>query len=297
MATKKKVPAGGHGALADRLLAATGDNGHGRLVVGGLPSAKAIAALAEDFLTAFFPEVRHEERMGAGDLRGYLVATLGRLEADLRDAVYRGFHRRCGNDKDHGCAERADRTTARMMAALPEVRAVLLRDVQAAFEADPAASGTDEIIACYPGLHAIAVYRAAHRLLREGAEILPRMLTEHAKSRTGIDIHPGAQIGAPFFIDHGTGIVVGETTRIGDGVRIYQGVTLGALSVKRRHGAGPTMPDGRSQRHPTIEDDVIIYANATILGGATVIGRGAVVGGNSFITYSVPAGIRVGGGM
>ena len=146
------------------------------------------------------------------------------------------------------------------------------------------------MIACYPGLYAIAIYRAANRLLHEGAAIVPRMLTEHAKSRTGIDIHPGATIGASFFIDHGTGIVVGETSRIGNRVRMYQGVTLGALSVRNRSGAAKA----GKQRHPTIEDDVTIYANATILGGNTVIGRGAVVGGNARITFSVPPGTRVG---
>ena len=163
----------------------------------------------------------------------------------------------------------------------------------ASFESDPAATGIDEIVACYPGLYAIAIYRVAHRLLRDGAEVVPRMLTEHAHSRTGIDIHPGATIGESFFIDHGTGIVVGETTLIGNRVRIYQGVTLGALSVRDR---GRTDKPQGKKRHPTIEDDVIIYANATILGGSTVIGQGAVVGGNAWITYSVPAGIRVGVG-
>jgi serine O-acetyltransferase len=177
------------------------------------------------------------------------------------------------------------------MEALPDIRRLLLADVQAAIEADPAASGPDEVIACYPGLYAIAIYRVAHRLLKEGGEIIPRMLTEHAKSRTGIDIHPGATIGSSFFIDHGTGIVIGETTQIGNSVRIYQGVTLGALSIKRRTEG---VPPGK--RHPTIEDEVIIYANATILGGGTVIGRGAVIGGNTFVTYSVPPGIRVGVG-
>jgi serine O-acetyltransferase len=191
------------------------------------------------------------------------------------------------------CRERARTVATRTLAALPEIRAVLLRDVQAAIDGDPAASGPDEVIACYPGLYAIAVYRVAHRLLEEGSEILPRMLTEHAKSRTGIDIHPGAAIGSAFFIDHGTGIVIGETTQIGNSVRIYQGVTLGALSIKKRVEG---VPVARTKRHPTIEDDVIIYANATILGGNTVIGRGAVIGGNTFITYSVPPGTRVGVG-
>ena len=173
------------------------------------------------------------------------------------------------------------------------MRALLAKDVLAAFDQDPAATGIDEIVACYPGLYAIAIYRVAHRLLGDGAEVLPRMLTEHAHSRTGIDIHPGATIGTSFFIDHGTGIVVGETCLIGNRVRIYQGVTLGALSVRDR---GRTDKPNPKKRHPTIEDDVIIYANATILGGDTVIGRGAVVGGNAWITYSVPAGIRVGVG-
>jgi serine O-acetyltransferase len=177
----------------------------------------------------------------------------------------------------------------------------------AAYDSDPAATGVDEIVACYPGLYAIAVYRVANRLLRLGAEVLPRMLTEHAHSRTGIDIHPGATIGESFFIDHGTGIVIGETSNIGNRVRIYQGVTLGALSIKDR-GRSDVPAAGKqgsksakaaaqtSKRHPTIEDDAIIYANATILGGKTVIGQGAVVGGNAWITYSVPPRTRVGVG-
>ena len=171
------------------------------------------------------------------------------------------------------------------------MRARLAKDVLAAFDSDPAATGIDEIVACYPGLYAIAIYRVANRLLALGAEVVPRMLTEYAHSRTGIDIHPGATIGASFFIDHGTGIVIGETSRIGDRVRMYQGVTLGALSVRHRSRADKA--PGK-QRHPTIEDDVTIYANATILGGNTVIGRGAVVGGNAWITFSVPPGTRVG---
>ncbi|MES1209293.1 MAG: serine O-acetyltransferase, partial [Pseudomonadota bacterium] len=180
--------------------------------------------------------------------------------------------------------------TGKLLEALPDIRAELAKDVLAAYESDPAASGIDEIVACYPGLYAIAIYRVAHRLIGYGAQVVPRMLTEYAHSRTGIDIHPGATIGASFFIDHGTGIVVGETCHIGNRVRIYQGVTLGALSVRDR-GKGDVQG---GKRHPTIEDEVTIYANATILGGATVIGRGAVVGGNAWITYSVPAGIRVG---
>src|SRR4029079_521530 len=168
---------------------------------------------------------------------------------------------------------RARDLTERLLAALPDIRAQLGKDVLAAYDSDPAATGLDEIVACYPGLYAIAVYRVAHHLLGLGAEVLPRMRTEHAHSRTGINIHPGATIGDSFFIDHGTGIVIGETSTIGHRVRIYQGVTLGALSIKERGrrdapaGKKAAHVDRTAKRHPTIEDDAIIYANATILGG------------------------------
>jgi serine O-acetyltransferase len=144
---------------------------------------------------------------------------------------------------------------------------------------------------CYPGTYAVTVYRIAHALLEEGAVLIPRMMTELAHRRTGIDIHPGATIGPSFFVDHGTGVVIGETTVIGARVRIYQGVTLGALSVPQ----GDARPDPAARRHPTLEDEVVIYANATILGGETVIGRGAVIGGNAFVTASVAAGTRISG--
>jgi serine O-acetyltransferase len=229
-----------------------------------------------------------------GALRAHAAATIESLEGRLEAAVYLGLHRRCTKPANvDRCRRRARAITGRLLEGLPAIRALLGKDVLAAFESDPAATGIDEIVACYPGLYAIAIYRVAHRLLRDGAEVVPRMLTEHAHSRTGIDIHPGATIGESFFIDHGTGIVVGETTTIGNRVRIYQGVTLGALSVRDR---GRTDKPQGKKRHPTIEDEVIIYANATILGGNTVIGQGAVVGGNAWITYSVPPGIRVGVG-
>ena len=170
---------------------------------------------------------------------------------------------------------------------IPRVRAIVQTDLQAAFDGDPAASGKEEIIFSYPGLFAITVYRLAHELEVMGVPMLPRMMTEHAHSMTGIDIHPGAVIGEYFFIDHGTGIVIGETTVIGKNVKIYQGVTLGGLSTR-----GGQSLRGK-KRHPTIEDDVTIYANATILGGDTVIGRGSVIGGGAFLTGSVEPGTRV----
>ncbi len=278
--------------LAERMLRAAGDGG---AAPGALPSAADIGDVVEGLITAFFPGSGRRRVVLAGshaDARNHLADVLGSLEEKLEHAVYLGLHRRCGKTGRDGCGRRARAITARMLRALPEIRTLLGADVRAALDADPAATGADEIVACYPGLYAVAVYRAAHRLLGEGAEIVPRMMTEHAHSCTGIDIHPGAAIGSSFFIDHGTGIVIGETTTIGSRVRIYQGVTLGALSVRRgRHGAPRP-----HKRHPSIEDDVVIYANATILGGGTVIGRGAVVGGNAFITYSVPPGLRVGVG-
>jgi serine O-acetyltransferase len=284
---------GAHTALAERVLSAAGGLRAGLAAEGPLPTREDIRKLVEELLEVLFPE-SHRMGVNGGNLRDHVADTIAALESRLEAALGLCLHRlhkaKPGGD---GCARRARQITLKLLAALPDIRAMLAKDVLAAFEQDPAASGIDEIVACYPGLFAIAIYRAAHRLRALGAEVLPRMLTEHAHSRTGIDIHPGATIGASFFIDHGTGIVVGETCRIGNRVRIYQGVTLGALSVRDR--SKDDRPSGK-QRHPTIEDDVTIYANATILGGRTVIGRGAVVGGNAWITFSVPPGVRVGVG-
>jgi len=180
-----------------------------------------------------------------------------------------------------------DAVVLRFVERLPAVRELLAADVEAAFEGDPAAKSFAEIVVAYPSIRAIAIYRIAHELIAEGVPLLPRMMTEHAHDRTGIDIHPGAKIGRRFFIDHGTGVVIGETCEIGDGVRLYQGVTLGARSP--RHGESLR----GTKRHPTIEDDVTIYAGATILGGETVIGSGSVIGGNVWLMESVPPGSKV----
>ena len=172
---------------------------------------------------------------------------------------------------------------------MPQIRKILATDVRAAFEGDPAAKSYDEIIFSYPGIYAITVYRIAHELYHHEVPLLPRIMTEHAHSKTGIDIHPGAHIDESFVIDHGTGVVIGETATIGKNVRIYQGVTLGALSLPKDaviHLRG-------QKRHPTIEDDVIIYSGATILGGETIIGARSVIGGNVWITESVPPDTKV----
>jgi serine O-acetyltransferase len=187
------------------------------------------------------------------------------------------------------CVDRGHGSAVAFLEELPKLRRVLARDVVAAYEGDPAAKGYDEIIFSYPGVFAVTVYRIAHQLHHQGVPLIPRIMTEYAHSRTGIDIHPGAHIGERFFIDHGTGVVIGETSIIGDRVRIYQGVTLGALSLPR-----DSVERLRSaKRHPTIEDDVVIYSGATILGGKTVIGARSVIGGNVWITESVPPDTRV----
>ena len=219
---------------------------------------------------------------------------LGELVIELSDTLYEQV--RCclrygeqipGTNGDNEKCEICDREAARIVATfferIPAVREMLAMDVKASFDGDPAAQSTDETIFCYPGLFAISVQRLAHEFYKLGVPLLPRIMTEYAHSLTGIDIHPGAKLGRRFFIDHGTGVVIGETTEIGENVKIYQGVTLGALAP-----AFGQLLRG-TKRHPTIEDDVTIYAGATILGGETVIGRGATIGGNVFITSSVPA--------
>ena len=188
----------------------------------------------------------------------------------------------CGNK-----FEQAGELCRSFLSKLPEIRSVLLTDIRAAFDGDPAAQNEHEIIFAYPGITAVSIYRLAHQLYSLYVPLVPRMMTEYAHSLTGIDIHPGAKIGRYFFIDHGTGVVIGETTEIGDYVKIYQGVTLGALSTR----GGQTLRGAK--RHPTLEDEVTVYSGASILGGETIIGKGCVVGGNAFITQSVPAGTKV----
>lgn len=263
-----------------------------------LPHMTEVVWCFEQLRSLLFPGFVGQSLVGAseGELRAHVRVRIGQVSRRLRTQIFRGLHHRCQVEGEcpestdcEKCAQAADGVTERFLQALPELRAVLAIDVEAHYDGDPAAKGTDEVIFCYPGVYAVSAYRLAHRLMIEGALIIPRMLTEHAHEKTGIDIHPGAKIGSSFFIDHGTGIVVGETTHIGKRVRIYQGVTLGAMSVAK----GLAHAGNQTQRHPTIEDDVIIYANATILGGATVIGKGAVIGGNSWVTESVAAGKRI----
>jgi serine O-acetyltransferase len=255
-----------------------------------LPSPPEVHAVLDELREVLFPGYSGGRRLQGAALASQVEARLASVRVRLSEQVYRGLHHRCralGGDCT-ACEEAAAAITHELVEALPDVRALLMTDVRAAFEGDPAATGADEIVFTYPGIQAIGVFRIAHKLLELGSAIVPRMMTEIAHSETGIDIHPGATVGESFFIDHGTGVVIGETTVIGARVRIYQGVTLGALSLP----TGEARALQAKKRHPTIEDDVIIYANATILGGDTVIGHGAVIGGNSWITESVPAKAR-----
>jgi serine O-acetyltransferase len=258
-----------------------------------LPSRDAIAAVVDDLRAVLFPSHFGATGRDAQGLRYALGARLDRARRALAEQVWRGLAFTCdhagGRERCGACAEQARSLAGTFAARLPAVRALLERDVRAAYDGDPAAAFVDEPLLCYPGVDAIIQHRLAHELHRLAVPLVPRIVSELAHAATGIDIHPGAQIGASFFIDHGTGVVIGETCAIGERVRLYQGVTLGARGF-------PSDADGHPvkglPRHPTVEDDVVIYAGATILGRIT-IGRGATIGGNVWLTRSVGPGARV----
>jgi serine O-acetyltransferase len=219
------------------------------------------------------------------------VATLApKIEQEMEHCLCYGRERDASRSQFGECAPQARELTQVFLRRLPEIRGLLVRDVQAAFDGDPAASNLDEVILAYPGLLAVSVYRIAHALYDLGVPMMARIMTEWAHSKTGCDIHPGAKIGAAFFIDHATGVVIGETTEIGEGVKLYQGVTLGALSFPR-DAAGQIIRG--KKRHPTVESGSTLYANATVLGGQTVVGAESVIGGSVFLTRSVPPRSRV----
>ncbi|MEZ5384922.1 MAG: serine O-acetyltransferase EpsC [Prosthecobacter sp.] len=245
---------------------------------GNLPSKHAIATLCEDLLHLLFPGFFSEEAVASQELELMTNELVAGIRERLNVEVRRSMRLNGGDDpKDVDTAA----LVCRFMLALPEVRALLQTDVEAAFEGDPAARGFEEIILAYPGLEAIAIQRTAHVLYKENVPLIPRMMTEWAHGCTGIDIHPGAEIGTHFFIDHGTGVVIGETAQLGNHVKLYQGVGLVARSL----AAGQALRG--KKRHPTLEDHVTVYANATIVGGDTVIGARSTIGANVFILESV----------
>ncbi|MEN8258257.1 MAG: serine acetyltransferase [Thermodesulfobacteriota bacterium] len=257
-----------------------------------LPSRKKAIDLLERCQDILFPgyfrhqdidKVNLEYRMGLE-----VSALYDRLAAEITYAIRHECIRH--NKSCQNCDQQGKQKAFAFLQSLGNIRKILATDVKAAYEGDPATSSYDEIIFCYPGILAITIYRIAHRLCELEIPILPRIMTEYAHSVTGIDIHPGAEIGESFFIDHGTGVVIGQTCLIGTQVKIYQGVTLGALSFKRDESGNL---DRQSKRHPTLENNVTVYSGTTILGGDTIIGENSVVGGNVWLTKSVPANSKV----
>ncbi len=257
-----------------------------------LPSREAVVEILADLLDILFPGYFRRQNLHMGNVEYYVGDLIDGLHDKLTNQISRALHyeqesqNALGKPK-HDLESLAQQRTLDFLKKLPDIRMVLEDDVHAAFEGDPAAKGHHEIIFCYPGIEAISIYRLAHQLLLLGIPLIPRMMTENAHSKTGIDIHPGARIGPRFFIDHGTGVVIGETCDIGVNVKLYQGVTLGALSFPR--DSSGNIIRGK-KRHPTLEDDVVVYANATILGGETIVGKGTVIGSNVWLTQSVAPG-------
>jgi len=252
-----------------------------------IPSKESVIEILEDIKDLFFPGYFHQQGIDTHSLNYHVGNVANRVFEKLASQIARSIRHECRrlHSLCTQCLQRGQKDALTFLGKIPALREILAGDVKVAFDGDPAAKSLDEIIFSYPCILAIMVYRVAHELHIQGVPLLPRIMTEYAHGVTGIDIHPGARIGRDFFIDHGTGVVIGETTEIGERVKIYQGVTLGALSFpKDDHG---NLIRGM-KRHPTIGDDVTIYSNATIL-GPTVIGARSVIGGNVWITEDVPA--------
>jgi serine O-acetyltransferase len=251
-----------------------------------LPSYREVVDLLGDLREILYPGYGRRQNLHLGNVAYHVGDLIDSLNVRLTQQIVRAFRYDCRSSEVETDLEmKAHGIVMRFLDRIPELRHILAEDVQAAFDGDPAAKSLDEIVFCYPGVGAVTVYRLAHELFGLGVPLIPRMMAEYAHGKTGIDIHPGATIGRRFFIDHGTGVVIGETTRIGDGVKLYQGVTLGALSFPRDERTGQIVRD--TKRHPTIEDGVVVYANATILGGETVIGHHSVIGSSAWVTRSI----------
>src|SRR6516164_11782742 len=253
-----------------------------------LPSREAIIEILTDLFELLYPGFGRRQNLHIGNVEYHVGDLVDGLHDKLTQQIARTLrheHECEGENSDEDFEALAQRKAVEFLRRLPEMRSVLEQDVEAAFVGDPAAKNYQEIIFCYPGLEAVTIYRVAHELFLLGVPLIPRMMTEYAHSKTGIDIHPGARIGRSFFIDHGTGVVIGETTDIAAHVKLYQGVTLGALSFPKDEQGN--IIRGK-KRHPTIEEGVVIYANATILGGDTVIGANSAIGASVSLTKSVP---------
>lgn len=259
-----------------------------------LPSREEVVEALRELQELMFPGFFGRQKLTSDNVKFHAGELLNSVATRLQRQVYRSLRYRRANQADTNGHEqteqKANAIVCSFLRRLPDLRAILATDVQAAYDGDPAAKSLDEVVFAYPGVVAVFTYRVAHELLTQGVPLLPRIMTEWAHSVTGIDIHPAADIGQSFFIDHGTGVVIGETTKIGNNVKLYQGVTLGALSFPKDE-RGKVIRGYK--RHPTIEDNVTVYSGASILGGETVIGANSIVGGNVFVTESVPPNTKV----
>jgi serine O-acetyltransferase len=270
-------------SLVDELLESYANCGGIKHLNGStLPSKNAVATLTQDLLHIIFPGFIAEQQVSTRDLLHETALQLSHLERRLKKEIAKSLEMHPVTGRD------ADAVTLDFLRKLPDVRCLIQTDVEAAYQGDPAAASKEEVVLAYPGVEAVAVYRLAHELYLLGVAFLPRMMTEWAHTRTGIDLHPGAEIGTHFFIDHGTGVVIGGTSKIGDRVRLYQGVGLVARSLAKNVERDEQGLALGGKRHPTVGDDVTIYANSTIVGGDTVIGDRTIIGGNVWLTRSIP---------
>ena len=279
---RKEIP-----EIVDRLvLSCSGKDCFDHVGPEPISSRESVIEIIQRALRIFYPGYFIRSQLDEVNLGYYFGQEVTAFFEILSEQITLAVRHEClrYNQPCTHCQERGEQAAISFCREMPDLRAMLAKDVRAAYDGDPAAMSYDEIIFSYPGLFAITVYRMAHQLYEQGVPLIPRIMTEYSHSKTGIDIHPGAHMGESIFIDHGTGVVVGATTEIGNRVRLYQGVTLGALSISKDEAEMLR----NKKRHPTIEDDVIIYAGATILGGDTVIGARSVIGGNVWITESVP---------
>jgi serine O-acetyltransferase len=289
---KKKLTEKRLEKLVDRIAETyKGDSGINFIDATNLPVRGQILDILELLFEVLFPGHTGNKQVTRSNIKYIVGDLISQIHSELSEQIKRAYEYQCRIKKcaDCNCELMGEKVTVELLGALPRIRELLKGDVHAAFDGDPAARSYEEIVISYPCITAIAVHRIAHELHAHRVPLIPRIMSECAHARTGIDIHPGARIGNNFFIDHGTGVVIGETSVIGSNVKIYQGTTLGALSF-RRDQRGRIIKGGK--RHPTIEDDVTIYAEATILGDVT-IGAGAVIGGNTWIKESVPPGFTV----
>jgi serine O-acetyltransferase len=258
-----------------------------------LAGRQAIRKVLDDMIAILFPGCHGHDPIPPNHILTFVEERLLGIADVLTEQIERAFRYQCAFDKCRDCGDcrkKAVEAVHRLMTALPEIKKTLQSDIVAAYEGDPAAKSIMEVVMSYPGIQAIMAHRIAHELYSAAVPLIPRIMSEHAHAQTGIDIHPGATIGPGFFIDHGTGVVIGETAIIGRRVKLYQGVTLGAVSFPKDKDGNPIKG---IKRHPNVEDDVTIYAGATILGGDTTIGAGSEIGGNVWLTHSVPPNSKV----